>query len=124
MNEKKKVILCVDDDADLLEAVKLRLEHAGYKVNTALTGEQGLKSFKAERPDFIIVDLMMEEIDSGTTLVKDLSLAGNKAPIFMLSSTGDQLNLAVDYRGLGLDGVFQKPVNFDVLLKTLKVRIG
>jgi DNA-binding response OmpR family regulator len=124
MSEKKRVILCVDDDADLLEAVKLRLEHAGYKINTALTAEEGLRSFKAEKPDFIIVDLMMEEIDSGVALVKDLSLAGNKAPIFMLSSTGDQLNQAVDYQGLGLDGVFQKPVNFEVLLKTLKVRLG
>lgn len=124
MSEKRPLILCVDDDADLLEAVKLRLEHAGYKVNTALTAEEGLRSFQAEKPDFIIVDLMMEEIDSGTTLVKDLSLAGNKAPVFMLSSTGDQLNQAIDYQGLGLDGVFQKPVNFEVLLKTLKARLG
>ncbi len=124
MSEKKPLILCVDDDADLLEAVKLRLEHAGYKVNTALTAEEGLRSFKTEKPDFIIVDLMMEEIDSGTALVKDLSLVGNKAPVFMLSSTGDQLNQAVDYQGLGLDGVFQKPVNFEILLKTLKVRLG
>ena len=124
MSEKRPLILCVDDDADLLEAVKLRLEHEGYKVNTALTAEEGLRSFQTEKPDFIIVDLMMEEIDSGTALVKDLSLAGNKAPVFMLSSTGDQLNQAVDYQGLGLDGVFQKPVNFEVLLKTLKVRVG
>lgn len=124
MSEKKPLILCVDDDADLLEAMKLRLEHAGYHVNTAFSAEEGLRSFKKQRPDFIIVDLMMEEIDSGTALVKDLSLAGNQAPVFMLSSTGDQLNLAVDFQGLGLDGVFQKPVNFDLLLKTLKARLG
>ena len=124
MTKENKVILCVDDDADLLEAIKLRLEHDGYTVNTALTGEEGLKSFKARRPDFIIVDLMMEEIDSGTTLVKKLALAGNKAPVFMLSSTGDQLHLATDFKGLGLDGVFQKPVNFDLLLKTIKSKTG
>ena len=124
MSEKKPLILCVDDDADLLEAIKLRLEHAGYRINTAITAEEGLRSFQAEKPDFIIVDLMMEEIDSGTALVKDLSLAGNRAPIFMLSSTGDQLNLAVDYQGLGLGGVFQKPVNFDLLIKTIKARLG
>jgi len=124
MSKKNPLILCVDDDADLLEAIKLRLEHAGYTVNTALTAEEGLRSFQAEKPDFIVVDLMMEEIDSGTALVKDLTLAGNRAPVVLLSSTGDQLNLAVDYQALGLDGVFQKPVNFDLLLKTIKARLG
>jgi DNA-binding response OmpR family regulator len=114
----------VDDDADLVEAIKLRLEKAGYAVNTAQSGEEGLKSYHAEKPDFIIVDLMMEEIDSGTTLVKNLKLAGNKAPTYMLSSTGDQLSIVTDYKTLGLDGVFQKPVNFEILLKTLKAKLG
>jgi DNA-binding response OmpR family regulator len=124
MKDGKKLILYVDDDVDLVEAIKLRLEKAGYAVNTAHSGEEGLECYNAETPDFVIVDLMMEEIDSGTTLVKNLKLAGNKAPTYMLSSTGDQLNIATDYKSLGLDGVFQKPVNFDVLLKTLKAKLG
>jgi DNA-binding response OmpR family regulator len=124
MKDGKKLILYVDDDADMLEVIKLRLERAGYAVNTARSGEEGLKSYNAEKPDFIIVDLMMEEIDSGTTLVGNLKLAGNKAPTYMLSSTGDQLNIATDYNTLGLDGVFQKPINFDNLLKTLKAKLG
>jgi DNA-binding response OmpR family regulator len=120
MKEGKKLVLYVDDDTDLLDATKLRLEKAGYSVNTARSGEEGLKSYKSEKPDYIIVDLMMEEIDSGITLVKNLKLAGNQAPVYMLSSTGDQLNLSADYSALGLDGVFQKPINFDTLVKTLK----
>jgi two-component system, chemotaxis family, chemotaxis protein CheY len=124
MKEGKKLILYVDDDADLVDAIKMRLEKAGYAVNVAYSGEEGLKSFNTEKPDFIIVDLMMEEIDSGTTLVKNLKLGGNKAPVYMLSSTGDQLNIATDYKSLGLDGVFQKPVNFEYLLKTLKAKLG
>ncbi|MBN1653059.1 MAG: response regulator [Deltaproteobacteria bacterium] len=124
MKEGKKLILYVDDDADLVDAIKLRLENAGYAVNAAHSGEEGLRSYLAEKPDFIIVDLMMEEIDSGTTLVSNLKAEGNKAPVYMLSSTGDQLNIATDYKGLGLDGVFQKPINFDILLKTLKAKLG
>jgi DNA-binding response OmpR family regulator len=124
MKEGKKLILYVDDDVDLVDAIKMRLEKAGYAVNAAYSGEEGLKSFQAEIPDFIIVDLMMEEIDAGTTLVKNLKLAGSKAPIYMLSSTGDQLNIVTDYKSLGLDGVFQKPVNFENLLKTLKAKLG
>jgi two-component system, chemotaxis family, chemotaxis protein CheY len=124
MKEGKKLVLYVDDDADLVDATKMRLEKMGYAVNTARSGEDGLASFKVERPDFIIVDLMMEAIDAGTTLVKNLKIAGNKAPVYMLSSTGDQLNIATDYKSLGLDGVFQKPINFDALQKTLKAKLG
>jgi DNA-binding response OmpR family regulator len=124
MKDGKNLILYVDDDAVLVDAIKMRLDKMGYAVNTARSGEEGLASYNAEKPDFIIVDLMMEEIDSGTTLVKNLKLAGNKAPIYMLSSTGDQLNIAADYKSLGLDGVFQKPINFDILQKTLKAKLG
>lgn len=124
MKEKKKLILCVDDDADLLEAIKLKLESVGYAVNTARSAEDGLKSYKANKPDFIMVDLMMEEIDSGVGLVKELRFAGNSAPVYMLSSVGDQLNLTADYGNLGLSGVFQKPINFDILLRTLKNKLG
>jgi DNA-binding response OmpR family regulator len=124
MKDGKYLILYVDDDADLLEATRLRLEKAGYAVATATSGEEGLKVFKTARPDLIIVDLMMEEIDAGTHLVKELKLAGSTAPIYMLSSVGDQLNLATSYRELGLDGVFQKPVNFDALVKTLQAKLG
>jgi DNA-binding response OmpR family regulator len=124
MKDAKQLILYVDDDADLLEATRLRLENAGYAVATASSAEQGLKVFKAQTPDAIIVDLMMEEVDSGTHLVKELKLAGNRAPVYLLSSVGDQLNQVTGYKELGLDGVFQKPVNFDALVRTLKTKLG
>ena len=124
MKDGKYRILYVDDDSDLLDATRLRLEKAGYLVDTASSAEEGLRTFKTCAPDLIVVDLMMEEIDAGTTLVKDLKLAGNQAPVYMLSSVGDQLTQATSYKELGLDGVFQKPVNFDALLRTLKAKLG
>jgi DNA-binding response OmpR family regulator len=120
MSDRKQLILYVDDDVDLLEATKLRLEKAGYAVMTATSAEAGLRTFKEQRPDVIIVDLMMEEIDAGATLVKEFKLAGNQAPIYLLSSMGDQLTTTTNYRSLGFDGVFQKPIKFDKLLETLK----
>jgi len=123
MRDGKRLILHVDDDPDVLQTVRLVLEKAGYAVQTALSAEEGLRAYKAEAPDFVLVDLMMEEIDAGTNLVKELKLAGNRAPIYLLSGMGDQLNLAINYRDLGLDGVLQKPVDFNVLLSTLKAKI-
>jgi DNA-binding response OmpR family regulator len=124
MKDNKYVILYVDDDQDMLDSLRIVLEANGYVMEEASSGEEGLKKYKAVKPDFVIVDLMMEEVDAGTNLVKELKLLGNKVPVYMLSSVGDQLNLQADYNALGLSGVFQKPMNFDVLIGTLKKKLG
>jgi DNA-binding response OmpR family regulator len=124
MNDGKHVILYIDDDQDFLDSVRAILEANGYLMVEAHSAEAGLKVFKGQRPDLIIVDLMMEEVDSGTSLVKELRLLGNTAPIYMLSSAGDQLNAVTDYAELGLDGVFQKPIDPKLLLKTLKEKLA
>ncbi len=123
MKNGKYVILCVDDDQDLLDALRLVLERAGYLVVQARTAEAGLQRFHELRPDLVIADLMMEEVDAGTSLVKDLKATGNTAPIYMLSSVGDNLNISTDYSALGLAGVFQKPIDNEQLLKVLKTKL-
>ncbi len=124
MRDGKHLILCVDDDTDLLDLLRMQLEKGGYRVETAFSAEEGLAKFKQHKPDLIIADLMMEEIDAGTNLVKELKLAGNRVPVLLLSSMGDQLNLSTAYRELGLDAVFQKPVNAEALLRTIKAKLA
>jgi DNA-binding response OmpR family regulator len=123
MQDGKYVVLCVDDDQDILDTLQTILEANDYVCVTASSGEEGLKRFKETAPDFLIVDLMMEEVDAGTHLVKSLKAEGNEAPIYMLSSVGDELNLNVDYKELGLSGVFQKPVDPNTVLATLKAKL-
>ena len=123
MQNGKHVILCIDDDRDILDAAKTILESDGYVFAGAASAEEGLKAYDAAKPDLLIVDLMMEEVDSGTALVRDLKARGNKAPVFMLSSVGDSLSQMTDYSGLGLAGVFQKPLDSKKLLATLAARL-
>jgi len=123
MRNGKHVILCIDDDQDFLDTLRLVLETSGYVMEEADSAETGLKQYKEAKPDLIIVDLMMEEIDSGTHFVKELRLLGNTAPIYMLSSAGDQLFMITDYSDLGLAGVFQKPIQPNVLLSTLREKL-
>lgn len=120
MNNKKHVILCIDDDKEFLDSLKIILESEGYAIALASSAEEGKKKYKEVKPDLMIVDLMMEEIDSGVGLVKDLKSMGAKQPIYMLSSVGDNLNRNIDYTDLGLTGVFQKPINPHSLITTLK----
>ncbi len=67
---------------------------------------------------------MMEEVDAGTSLVRELKALGNKAPIYMLSSVGQTLSTSTDYSELGLSGVLQKPIEPNTLLRILKTKLG
>ena len=123
MREGKFVILAIDDDDDVLYALRIVLEKNGFIMTEARSAEAGVREFKKERPDFILVDLMMESIDAGKNLVRELKFLDNTAPVYMLSSVGDELASTVDSSELGLQGVFQKPINPDVLLRTLRGKL-
>ncbi len=107
---------------DILDTFRLILEKHDYVMVGAETAEDGLREYKEKKPDLIIVDLMMEEVDSGTGFVRDLQALGNQAPVYMLSSVGDSLHASTDYVELGLSGIFQKPINSETLLTTLRMR--
>ena len=124
MKQGKPVILCVDDDQDFLDSMRTIIENGRYAVETANTAEDGVRRYKAVKPDIVIVDLMMEEVDSGTSFVKEVKALGQTPPIYLLSSVGDGLNLSTDYSQLGLTGVLQKPIDPAMLLSTLKAKLG
>jgi len=124
MQDGQHVILCIDDDPDILSFLKIVLEAEGYVVPQASSAEDGLKVYKETKPDLLIVDLMMEEVDAGTNFIKEIQVLGNEAPIFMLSSAGDNLNMATDISALGLSGVFQKPVDRDQLLTVIRAKLA
>ncbi len=124
MKDGKHVILYLDDDQDMLDAVRIILEAHDYEMVEAHSAEEGLRVYKDTNPDFLLVDLMMEEVDAGTTFAKEMKVLGNKVPVFMLSSVGDSLDDNTDYKELGLDGVFQKPIHPKTLLSILKKKLG
>ena len=124
MQDGKYVILCIDDDPDIRDSLKMILEANGYVHVGASTAEEGVRVYKETRPDLVIVDLMMEEVDAGTNFVKELQLLNCTAPIYMLSSVGDSLNMSTSYSELGLAGVLQKPVAPNTLLTLLKDKLG
>jgi len=69
--QKQVKILVVDDDPDIREAIYAVLEAHSYQVVTACDGEEGLGKLKEERPDLIILDLLMPKMD-GFTVLKEL----------------------------------------------------
>jgi len=90
-------ILVVDDDPDVVEATQLVLEAKGYQVVTAGSAEAGLKQVAAERPDLILLDVMMPEGTEGFhfvwTLRRDQDPQLRDTPIIILSGIHDRTKL-------------------------------
>lgn len=62
-------ILCIEDDSDMIDYLKLILSKAGYEVLGALGGREGLEAMRHEQPDLILLDLMMPEVDGADVLL-------------------------------------------------------
>ena len=122
--KNKPLIMCIDDDKEFVDSLTAILESGGYRAQAAFSARDGLALYRKQKPDIVLVDLMMEEVDSGTGFVKELKAMGPTPPIYILSSVGDNLNMATDYTQLGLNGVFQKPINPDTLLSTLRAKLN
>jgi DNA-binding response OmpR family regulator len=119
-----KTILVIDDDPDIRASLRVVLEAEGFSIGEAATGEEGLKVAERIKPDAIIVDLMMESVDSGSTVAQSLKEAGFGGVVYMLSSAGDTVRYNIDARDLGLAGIFQKPIDPATLVATLRAKLG
>lgn len=117
-------VLYVEDDPDYREAVSAVVEAGGYRVVLAASGEEGLRLYWQEEPDVILLDLMMEEVDTGVNFVKELRAAGAGEPVILLTSMGNVLRDSKDFSELGISAVLQKPVRGETLLALLRSRIG
>jgi CheY-like chemotaxis protein len=130
MNEKAK-ILVVDDDRDLVDILTMVLEGGGYQVVSALDASQGLIQAEAERPDLIVLDVMMPEATEGFHVVWNLrrreeayfldvpiiilTAIHQSTPLRFYPDTGDGTYSAGEY--LPVQGFVDKPVEPEALLK-------
>jgi DNA-binding response OmpR family regulator len=111
-------ILLIDDEKVLLEAVSDDLKESGYEVTTAISGEEGLKSFKKLEHDLVISDLKMESMD-GLEVSRQIRQQNPKTPIMILTGYGS-LETAIEALRLDLDDYVLKPVNRDDLLDKIQ----
>jgi len=120
----KGKILVVDDDPDILDALTMILESQGYQVVTAQDGVEGLANLKAEKPDLMILDLLMPKMD-GFAVCKELQdprwAKYRDIPILILTSVREEASRRRYELETGLeldvDDYVEKPVSPDILLE-------
>lgn len=121
-----KKIMIIDDDIDLVETMRITLESDNYEVIDAQEGQKGLEILKREKPDLLILDVMMGTLDEGFHIayqirndeeIKDI-------PILMITAVGAQTGFEFDMQRdedfLPVNEFIEKPVNPKVLLDTVK----
>lgn len=100
-------ILVVDDEQSIVTLLQFNLEQAGYSVVVALDGKEALEIAKKEKPDLMVLDLMLPELN-GLEVCKELRQAKINTPILMLTAKDDELDKIIGLE-LGADDYLTKP---------------
>lgn len=116
----KEKILIVDDEEHIVELIKFNLLNAGYDVFTANDGIEAVKIAKAERPNLLLLDLMLPGID-GFDVCKEIKRDNEmkKTSIIMLTAKGEELDKILGLE-LGADDYITKPFSVRELLARVK----
>lgn len=115
-----KKILVVDDDSDMVEILKSLLEIKGYDVIKAFNGQEALNKTKQQKPDFILLDIMMPIMDGWETCRRlKACKKTSRIPIAVLTARVDSQDREKAFK-LGADDYITKPFDPDELLERIK----
>lgn len=115
----QKTVLLVDDDADILSAMRTVIERKGYRVVTAPDGNLGLAVAEREAPDLVIVDMMMPR-KSGFLVLEKLKSRPDGAPKVIMVTANEGSRHRAYAEILGVDDYIRKPFEMNRLLDSVQ----
>ncbi len=124
MNAPKKKIFYAEDSDSLIKLMTYKLQNEGYDVTVFSTGENVYESAVTEKPDLVILDLMMP-IKDGLTVLKEIKSdpATESIPVIMLTTNAEEENILKALE-IGAEEYITKPFSTAVLLAKIKKIIG
>ena len=114
-------VLIVEDDRTLLEGLEYSLSKEGYTVSTATDGVEALEIARQERPELIILDIMIPELD-GLEVCRILRREGMTMPILMLTAKVEEIDRVVGLE-IGADDYITKPFSLRELLARVRAAL-
>jgi len=119
--KRRKRVLAIDDEPSMTEWLKVLLDHAGYEVRTALIGTRGEEIFRAWRPDAVVTDMMLPDVD-GIELVRKFKALDPEAEVIVVSGQGN-IPRSVEAVKAGAFDFLEKPIDTERLLDKLEKAI-
>jgi len=113
--------LVVDDETDILRLIEIKLKKAGFEVVTARDGQEGLDKALAEKPDIMLVDVMMPRMDGYSVVSEVRQKLGSEAPIIILLTAKGQEADVVKGLTSGADDYIIKPFSPRELIARINV---
>lgn len=114
-------ILVIEDEPDLLRGLEINLKAEGYSVLTASRGDAGVHHAMADRPDLVLLDIMMPGMN-GLDVCRELRRKGFEAPIIMLTAKAEEIDRVVGLE-IGADDYVSKPFGLRELLARIRVQL-
>ena len=114
-------ILVIEDEPDLLRGLELNLKAEGYAVLTASRGDKGMEEALRERPELILLDIMLPGMN-GLDVCRELRKRGFDAPIIMLTAKAEEVDRVVGLE-IGADDYVTKPFGVRELLARIRARL-
>jgi len=120
MTEGKKKVLCIEDEPEMIDLIKLILERKGFEVLGAVGGKEGLEVIRREMPDLILLDLMMPEVDGWEVFrqmradeqLKDI-------PVIVVTAKAQSIDKVLGLHIAKVDDYVTKPFGPQELLKSV-----
>ena len=119
MGDKKR-ILCIEDEAEMIDLTRLVLEREGFEVIGAVGGSRGLESVAREKPDLVLLDLMMPDIDGWEVyrrMKADEELA--KIPVIVVTAKAQSIDKVLGLQVAKVDDYITKPFGPKELLESI-----
>ena len=113
-------ILVVDDEATILQTLRFNLERNGYVVCTAGDGRQAVSVAETEKPDLILLDIMLPALD-GIEVCREIRKRSS-VPVLMLTAKDQEIDKVLGLE-IGADDYITKPIDFDILTAIITARL-
>jgi len=121
MNAKAKSILCIEDETEMIDLMRLILGRRGYEVRGAASGIEGLKMIRAEKPDLILLDLMMPEMDGWEVYQQLKAEEKTKSiPVIVVTAKAQSIDRVLGLHIAKVDDYIAKPFSPQELLNSVE----
>ncbi len=110
MPEPKRTILCIEDEPEVIELIQVMLETAGYRVVGVLGGRNALEAIRREKPDLVLLDLMMPGVD-GWMIFKQMRADPElqDIPVIPVTAVDKRIDVMLALEVAGVDEYVTKP---------------